>query len=442
MAISLLTGILFGLAPALKTSQADPHTTLKEGGRGVSGWHHGALGTFVVVEMALALVLLIGAGLMIRSLVRLWDVDPGFNPRNVLTFGLSLPPSMTGASPERIRAAFREVDDKLASTPGVKAVSQTWGAVPISEDDEQLFWIQGQPKPANENDMNWAVDYIVEPDYLKVMETPLKQGRFLTPQDNEHAPLVAVIDEVFARKYFPGENPVGKRITLNNSGKTVEIVGVAAHVKQWGLDLDDTNSLRAQIYLPCMQMADDFVGMTPSGSGVMVRYQGSLSAAFDSIRRSSQQMSSQQAIYNDQTMESILSDSMAARRFGMILLGAFAALALALASVGIYGVVAYVVGQRTQEIGIRMALGARQQDVLRLVLWQGTRLALLGVTIGLGVALTLAHLITRLLYGVSATDPATFAGVATLLTAIAVAACWIPARRAMRVDPVVALRYE
>jgi predicted permease len=441
-AISLLTGILFGLAPALKTSQADPHTTLKEGGRGVSGWHHGALGTFVVVEMALALVLLIGAGLMLRSLVRLWDVDPGFNPHNVLTFGLSLPPSMTGASPDRIRAAFREVDDKLASTPGVKAVSQTWGAVPISDDDEQLFWIQGQSKPATEDDMNWAVDYIVEPDYLKVMETPLKRGRFLTPQDNERSPLVAVIDEVFARKYFPGENPIGKRITLNNSGKTVEIVGVAAHVKQWGLDLDDTNSLRAQIYLPCMQMPDDFVAMTPSGSGVMVRYQGSLSAAFDSIRRSSQQMSSQQAIYDDQTMESIISDSMAARRFAMILLGAFAALALGLASVGIYGVVAYVVGQRTQEIGIRMALGARQQDVLRLVLWQGTRLALLGVAIGLAVALTLSHLITGLLYGVSATDPATFAGLATVLIAIAVAACWIPARRAMRVDPVVALRYE
>ena len=224
----------------------------------------------------------------------------------MLTFGLSLPPSIADGSPERIRAAFREVDDKLASTPGVKAVSQTWGAVPISTDDEWLFGIEGQPKPANENDMNWAVDYIVEPDYLKVMETPLQQGRFLTPQDDERSPLVAVIDEVFARKYFPGENPIGKRITLNNTGKTVEIVGVAAHVKQWGLDLDDTNSLRAQIYLPCMQMADDFVAMTPSGSGVMVRYQGSLSAAFDSIRRSSQQMSSQQAIYDDQTMESIL----------------------------------------------------------------------------------------------------------------------------------------
>jgi ABC-type antimicrobial peptide transport system permease subunit len=191
-----------------------------------------------------------------------------------------------------------------------------------------------------------------------------------------------------------------------------------------------------------MQMPDNFIAMTPSGSGVMLRYQGSLSSALDSIRRANQEMSSQQAIYNDQTMESVISDSMAARRFAMILLGAFAALALGLASVGIYGVIAYVVGERTQEIGIRMALGARQGDVLRLVLWQGTRLALLGVVIGLGAALALTRLMTRLLYGISATDPATFAGLAAVLTAVAVAACLIPARKAMRVDPVVALRYE
>jgi ABC-type antimicrobial peptide transport system permease subunit len=182
--------------------------------------------------------------------------------------------------------------------------------------------------------------------------------------------------------------------------------------------------------------------MTPSGSGVMVRYQGSSAAALDTIRHANQEMSSQQTIYNDQTMESVISDSMAARRFAMILLGAFAALALGLACVGIYGVIAYVVGERTQEIGIRMALGARQKDVLRLVLWQGTRLALLGVAIGLAAALTLTRLMTGLLYGIGATDPATFAGLAAVLIAVAVAACWIPARKATHVDPVVALRYE
>ena len=443
MAISLLVGTVFGLVPALRSSQADPHTALKDGGRGVSGNHHRALSTFVVVEMSVALVLLIGAGLMVRSLARLWSVDPGFNPRNVITFSLSLPSSMMNAPPDRIRAAFREVDDKLVSSPNIKAVSQTWGALPMSGDDEQLFWLDGQPKPANENDMNWAVDYIVEPDYLKVMETPLKRGRFFTSQDKDHSPPVVVIDEVFAHQYFPDQDPVGKRIVLNNSGKTLEIVGVAAHVKQWGLDLDDdTHSVRAQFYLPAMQTPDDFVVLVPSGSVVVARYEGSAAAALDSIRHASRQMSVEQVIYGDQTMENVISASMATRRFAMILLGAFAALALVLASVGIYGVIAYMVGQRTQEIGVRMALGAQRKDVLRLVLWQGTRLALLGVVIGLGVAVLLTRLMTQLLYGVSATDPITFVGLAIVLTAIAVAACCIPARRAMRVDPVVALRYE
>ena len=441
MIVSLLAGTLFGLAPALKTSQANPHTALKDAGRGTSGKHR-AQSIFVVVEIALALVLLIGAGLMVRSLTRLWSVVPGFNPRNVLSFGLNLPPSMINASPEMIRAAFREVDDRLASAPGVKAVSQTWGAIPMGSDDEQLFWLDGQPKPANENDMSWAVDYIVGPSYLKVMGTALERGRFFTAQDDEHSPLVVVIDDVFARKFFPDKDPIGQRIVLNNTGAKLQIVGVVDHVKQWGLDLDDTNSLRAQLYLPCMQMPDNFVALTPSGSAVMLRYEGSLSAVLDSVRHTNQQMSSQQVMFGVQTMESLISDSLAARRFAMILLGAFAALALVLASVGIYGVIAYVVGQRTQEIGIRMALGAQRNDVLRLILWQGARLALLGICIGLVGALALTRLMTNLLYGVSATDPLTFAGLALILAAVAIAACCLPARKAMRVDPMVALRYE
>ncbi len=438
---SLLAGTLFGLAPALRTSQANPLIALKEGGRGGSGKHR-AQSIFVVVEMAVALVLLIGAGLMVRSLTRLWDVDPGFNPRNVLSFGLNLPPSMMNASPERIRAAFREVDDELASTPGVTAVSQTWGAIPMGSDDEQLFWLDGQPKPASENDMNWALDYIVQPDYLNVMGIALQRGRFITTQDDEHSPLVVVIDDVFAREYFPNRDPIGKRIILNNTGAKREIIGVVGHVKQWGLDLDDTHSLRAQFYLPCMQMPDEFITMAPSGSAVMLRYEGSLSPVVDSLRNTNRQMSSQQVIYAVQTMESLISDSLAARRFAMIVLGVFATLALVLASVGIYGVIAYVVGQRTQEIGIRMALGAQRKNVLYLILWQGARLALAGVCAGIVGALTLTRLMTKLLYGVSATDPVTFAGLALILTTVAIAACWLPARKAMRVDPVVALRYE
>jgi predicted permease len=441
-ALSLLSGTLFGLVPAWKTSQTDPQTALKEGGRGSTGTHNRAQSAFVVAEMAVALVLLIGAGLMVRSLARLANVDPGFNPRNVVNFGLSFPPSMSHATPDQTRAAIRNLDDKLNSTAGVTAVSQVWGALPMGSDDEQLFWLDGHTKPANESGMSWGVDYIVEPDYLKVMQIALKRGRFFTPQDDEHSPLVAVVDEVFARKFFPGQDPIGKRIVMNTSERRLEIVGVVDHVKQWGLDLDDTQSLRAQFYIPCMQMPDDFTAMISGGTGVVVRYTGNLAPVFDAIRRTSRQMSSQQVIYGDQTMESIIADSIAQRRFAMILLGAFAVMALVLASIGIYGVIAYVVGQRTQEIGIRIALGAQRRDVLGLILWQGTRLALLGVAIGIAGAFALTRLMTGLLYGVGATDPATFAGLALLLIAVAMAACYLPARRAMRVDPVAALRCE
>src|SRR6202041_3960109 len=296
------------------------HETLKQGGRGASGTRHRAQGVFVIVEMALALVLLVGAGLTIRSLLKLWSVDPGFNAHNVLTFGLSLPPSMMNASPDAIRSAFREFDDKLASAPGVQAVSQTWGAVPLSGDDEQLFWLEGQPKPANKNDMNWAIDYIVEPGYLKAMSIPLLRGRFFTAQDNENAPLVVVVDEEFARKYFPGQDPVGKRIHIDRFDRPAEIVGVVGHVKQWGLDTDDQQSLRSGLYIPCMQMPDDFVAMTPSSSAVIVRAGGSSAGLVDSIRHISAQMSNQQVIFGTQTMDSVISDSVASQRFSMILL--------------------------------------------------------------------------------------------------------------------------
>ena len=440
--LSLLAGVLFGLTPALKTSQPDLHETLKQGGRGASGTRHRMQSVFVVSEMALALVLLIGAGLTIRSLLKLWSVDPGFNARNVLTFGLALPPSVVHAKPDAIRAAFRDFDDKLAAVPGIEAVSQSWGALPLSGDDEQLFWLEGQPKPANKNDMNWAIDYIVEPGYLKALGIPLLRGRFFTAQDNEHTPLVVVVDEVFARKYFPGQNPVGKRIHVDRFDRPAEIVGMVGHVKQWGLDTDDQQSLRSGLYIPCMQMPDDFVAMTPMGSGVVVRSEGNSAGLLDSIRRMNAQMSSQQVIFDTQTMESHISDSMASRRFSMILLVIFAVLALLLASLGIYGVISYIAGQRTNEIGLRMALGAHQRDILLLILGRGGKLAALGVAIGLAAALGLTRLMASLLYGVGATDPLTFAGVALLLTVVALAACYIPARRAAKVDPIVALRYE
>jgi predicted permease len=440
--ISLLVGVLFGLTPALKTSQPDLHETLKQGGRGASGTQHHAQGVFVVVEMALALVLLVGAGLTIRSLAKLWDVDPGFSPHNVLSFGLSFPPSMMNAPPDTIRAAFRDFDDKLAAIPGVHAVSQTWGAVPLSGDDEQLFWLEGQPKPTNENDMNWAIDYIVEPDYLKAMGIPLLRGRFFTPQDDTHSPMVVVVDEVFAQKYFANQNPIGKRINLNVSNRLAEIIGVVGHVKQWGLATDDQQSLRSGLYIPCMQMPDDFVAMAPSGSSVIVRSADNSAGLLDSIRHVSAQMSNEQVIFGAQTMDSIVASSVASQRFSMILLVVFAVLALTLAAVGLYGVISYVVGQRAHEIGIRIALGAQSPDILRLILGRGGKLAGLGIVVGLAAALGLTRFLASLLYGVGTTDPLTFAGVAVLLTVVAFMACYVPARRASKVDPAVALRYE
>jgi predicted permease len=444
--VSLLAGMLFGLAPALRTSEPELHKTLKEGGRGASALRHRAQSVFVVVEMAMALVLLVGAGLLIRTMAHLWTVNPGFNPENLLTFNLSLPPSMMSASPEAVRAAVRDLDAKIASTPGVQAISETWGALPLGFDDENVFWLDGQPKPASQNEMSWALDYIVEPGYLQAMGIPLERGRFFTPQDNEHAPHVVVIDDVFARKHFGNQDPLGRGVmlsdSLKNTGTRAEIVGVVGHVNQWGLDADDTQQVRAQLYIPCMQMPDAFFSLVPSGISFVVRAANNTAGLLDSIRNTSRQMSSQQVIYGAQTMNEIISDSLAARRFSMILLGIFAALALLLSSVGIYGVISYLVGQRTQEIGIRVALGARRWDVLRLVLSHSVKMAVLGVFIGVATSLALTRLMDKMLYGVSATDPITFFAVAILLTSVALAASYIPARRAMRVDPIVALRYE
>jgi len=443
MGASLLCGILFGLVPALRTSKPNLHDTLKEGGRGASGGKHRAQGVFVVSEMAMALVLLIAAGLMIRSLSALWNVNPGFDSHNVLSFGVALAPSTKATSPDAVRAQLRELQSRLASTPGVKAASLSWGALPLGGDDEDLFYLEGQPKPASENDMSWAISYVVQEDYLKVMRIPLQRGRFLTAQDNERSSHVIVIDDFFARKFFGDQDPVGKRVILNSKGGVAEIVGVVGHVKQWGLDSDDKQSLRAQLYFPFMQLPDG--AMQPSswsGTGVVVRFEGDAHAVTTAIRSGLRGMSGEQVMYSVQTMEEVIAETLAERRVSMIVLGAFAALALGLASIGTYGVISYLVGQRTHEIGIRMALGAKQSDVMGLVLREGLKMTALGVVLGLIAAAGLTRLMANLLFGVSATDPLTFAGVAVVLTFVALVACYVPARRAMKVDPIVALRYE
>jgi predicted permease len=444
--VSLAVGVLFGLLPAWKASRQKLNETLKEGSRSVSGSRHRTQGLLVVFETAMALVLLAGAGLMIRSMIAFSSVDPGFNPQGITTFSLAAPPSMSNASPDSVRAYYREVGRRILEVPGVQGISMMNGSLPMTgSDDESLFWLENEPKPASTNDMHWALDYVVEPDYLKMMGIPLLRGRFFTDTDNQHAPKVAVVDDVFAHKYFGNENPVGKHINLDGYTEKATIVGVGGHVMQWELDNDAKFSLHAQIYLPFWQTNDDGMGFSNGlGTDVVIRSRGDSVSTMKDIQRVLSAMNQQQVVYLAATMNQLIADSLAARRLSMILLAVFAALALLLATVGMYSVISYLVSQRTQEIGIRMALGADRTHVLRWVLKHGGLLALIGVIVGLAAALALTQLMARssMLFGVHPYDPWTLIGVTGLLMTVALAACYIPARRAMHIDPMKALRTE
>jgi putative ABC transport system permease protein len=435
VAVSLIIGVLSGLAPAFRTSHGQFADTLKEGARGASGGRHRAQGVLVAIETALALVLLIGSGLMIRSLAALWRADPGFHPDNVLTFGLKLPPAMRTASEERARANLRDLSERLQAIPGVVAVSFSSSALPLLTENDLFFWIDGQPKPSSTSQMQMALVYRVEPGYLNAMGIPLVRGRFFKTQDDERSSRVVVIDEVFARRHFPNTDPVGHRINYGDG--PLEIVGVVGHVKQWSLGADNKQTLQAQLYEPFSQTTG-----APAGIDVVMRTGAAAPGVWDAIRRVVSEQNGQNVIFRSQTMTDVIAGSLAAQRFSTIVLDAFAAAALLLASVGTYGVISYLVGQRTRELGIRLALGAQRSDVVRLVVSHGMKMALSGVALGLVAAFGLTRLLTEMLYGVSATDPATFAGLATMLTAVALLACLVPAMRATRVDPIVALRFE
>jgi predicted permease len=418
IAASVLSGIFFGLVPALRTSRAGLHETLKEGGRGSSGARHRLQGLLVVGEMAMALVLLAGAGLMIRSLSKLWSVNPGFNPHNVITFNVSYP-TTPNATPDAIRTSIRQLQDTVADVPGVEAASLNAGARPMSGDSELPFWIEGQPKPATESEMKTSLFYVIEPDYLKAMGIAMERGRFLEPADNEHAPFVIAIDEQFAKLYFAGRNPIGQRVNLAILGKVAEIVGVVGHVKQWGLAEDSNSPVQAQFYMAISQVPGQFLPLIARGGIFVVRTEGSPETEMGAIRQALANVSREVVVYDTTTLNKIISDSLAARRFSMILLGIFAVLALALSCVGIYGVISYLAGQRTHEIGVRMALGAQRSSVLRLILGNGAKLALIGVAVGIAASLALTRLMARMLFGVSAYDPITFLAVTGLLVLVA-----------------------
>ncbi len=438
---SLVAGILFGLVPALRAYRTDIHETLKEGGRGESGARHRTQSIFVAVEMAMALVLLVGAGLMIRSLANLWSTDPGFDPHNVVRVSFASAKPL-GPTPAATRAAFRQVHDALAAVPGIQSVSLSVGSSPMQNDSDLPLWLEGEAKPASQSEMKASLFYFTQPDYLKVMRTPLKRGRYLTESDSETAPTVIVIDDQFAKLYFPGADPIGKHVHLGIVNITAEIVGIVGHVKQWGLDNDPAGAIQAQCYFPISQLPDSVFSLLEHGTAAVIRTSGSPLALIGSITNAVQGVNSEIVVYGPETLSDVIADSLAQKRFAMVLLGVFAGLAVVLSAVGIYGVISYVSAQRTQEIGIRMALGAGRGNVLRMVLSEAGKMALIGVGIGLVAAFALTRLMAGILFGVSTHDPLTYLGVASFLILVALAACYIPARRATRIDPMVALRYE
>jgi predicted permease len=440
-AASLLAAFLFGLIPAWKTARTQIAETLKESGRGGSGARHRAQGVIVAVEMALALVLLTGAGLMIRSLGKLWNVNPGFDPQNVMKFGVAAGQPLGNDSAE-IRESFLKFQSILAGVPGIEAASVSGGATPMNGDSELPLWLDSEAKPATESQMKVSLFYLVQPDYLKIMKTPLKRGRFLEERDNEKTSMVVVIDEEFANRFFGGKDPIGRHVNFDILNLSAEVVGVVGHVKQWGMDEGGSNQIQAQCYLALAQLPDSLMSLFAHGFPVMVRFNPAMLNNPGPIRQALWTVNSQLVVYDTNMMTDIIAGSLAQKRFAMMLLGVFAALATLLSSVGIYGVISYIAGQRTQEIGIRMAMGAEPRDILQMMLGEAGKMALIGVGIGLVTSLLLTRLMSNMIFGVSTHDPLTFCGVAMLLMVVALAACAVPAQRATRVDPVVALRYE
>jgi putative ABC transport system permease protein len=441
LVVSIVTGLLFGLAPALQASKSNLNETLKDGGRTSAGVGRQRMrNVLVVAEVALSLLLLVSAGLLIKSFARLQQTELGFDPANVLILRVPLPEARYKENAQ-VENFWDDLLRRVRALPGVQSAGLTRG-LPMNGGIESGVSVEGQEETSNK-DITVAVNLYAEPGYFKTMNIPLLSGRFFNEQDTKNSQPVVLVDEMFVARFFPNADPLGKRLKIGGRDSRMpwyQIVGVFKHIKHYGPDED----ARVEIYTPYKQIPQEFFAGANRSLWLAVKTPGggdptSLAPA---IRNEVLQIDKDQPISNVGTMEQIVASAVAPQKFATWLLAVFAATAMLLAAIGIYGVMAYSVTQRTHEIGIRMALGAGRRDVLRMVVVQGMKLAFIGVALGLAGAFVLTRLMSSLLYGVSATDPLTYGGVSVLLAGVALLACLIPARKATRVDPMIALRYE
>jgi predicted permease len=440
LTVALLSGFLFGLAPALRAPVRELEQVLRGGGRSIAGSSRRLHSSFVVSELALAVVLLVSAGMLGHTLLHLSSLDPGVNLRNVLVSRMALSPS-TLANTDRIRAAWQDVLERARRVPGVQAVA-TVDTFPMRQGFNEVGYWSSADVP-EENKRPNALATSVSPEYLNVMGIPLRRGRFFTDQDRLGSELVVVIDEVLAKQAFDGQDPIGKRLWMPDMdyGPFV-VVGVVGHVRHWGLAGDDQAQVRAQFYYPFAQLPDKFLRRWSELMSIAVRTEVAPLSEVESLRRELRGAAGDQVLYGVHTMEQLAGDSLALQRFLLLLFGIFAGLALVLACIGIYGVLAYLTGQRVPEIGIRIALGASPNGVMWMVLRQSLGMILAGVFIGTAAALVAARVMLRLVEGMQPTEPSTFGMTIPVLIAAALFASFLPARRASRVDPVIALRRE
>jgi predicted permease len=440
LAASLLSGLLFGLAPALRAPAEHVEQTLRAGARTVVGSSRRLHSAFVMSEIALAVVLLVAAGMLGRTLLRVSSLDPGVNLQNVLVTRMALSPGVL-ADPGRIRPAWQDVLDRARRVPGVESVAAV-DTVPMREGNNQLgYWPSADVPPENKQPMALATS--VTPEYLNVMGIPLHRGRFFDDRDRMGSELVIVIDDVLAQSAFGGEDPVGKRLWMPDMdyGPFV-VVGVVGHVRHWGLAGDDQAQVRAQFYYPFAQLPDKFLRRWSELMSMAVRTSVAPLSVVESLRREVRGATGDQVLYEVRTMEQLASSTLDQHRFLLLLFGVFAGLALLLACIGIYGVLAYLTGQRIPEIGVRIALGATARGVVWLVLRQSLVMIFVGVAAGIFVALAAARLLERSVAGVRSVEPLAFATMIAILAFAGLFASWLPARRASKVDPIIALRYE